>query len=353
MIGLIVPANVKYAPYVQYYVSELEKNGVQYEVITWDRLGLNEDVAYSYKFKTEDKNRKRVLFGYLGFARFVKRVVKKRKYRKLIVFTVAGAFFTRSILNGKYKNKFIFDIRDDSPIARKLPKMLSKLCYSAYRVVASSQNFKKWLPVEPIIGHNADKDMVKEHYADLCENKVNSDCSIVFAGMLVEGKINVELVREFESDQNVKFGFIGKDNDAKEELKKVCSDENIKNVFFQGVYDKKEIVDIYRNQADYVNIIRRKSEVNKNAVPNKLYDAIISGKPVIVLRHNQAIVRYVEKYNLGVVIDKVEREHLLSKIKEYQENVLSGDGFSVGRKEFLDAVLYEISQFENLVKEFV
>lgn len=353
MIGLVVPANVKYAPYVQYYIGELQKSNVKYEVIAWDRLGLDEKVAYSYKFKTSDGNRKRVLFGYFGFATFVKKIIKRRKYDKIIVFTVAAAFFIRGILNGKYKNNFIFDIRDDSPIVRKLPSMVNELCINAYKVVTSSENFKKWIPVDPIIGHNADKAMIVEHYDDLCSNKISENYSIVFAGMLIEGEINLDLVRQFANNPNVKFGFVGKDNDAKYMLAKVCEEEKINNIFYQGVYNKEDIVDIYRNNADYVNIIRRQSEVNRNAVPNKLYDAIISGKPVLVLRHNEAIVRYVEKYNLGVVIDKVEREHILKKIKKYETQVLNEGRYALGRKDFLDSVLSEIEQFENLVREFI
>lgn len=353
MIGLVVPANIKYAPYVQYYISELEKNNVTYEVISWDRLGLDETVTHSYTFKTQDGKRQKVLLGYFGFANFAKKIIKKRKYNKLIIFTVGAAFFMRSILNGKYKKKFIFDIRDDSPIVRKLPSAVDKLCYNAYKVVSSSENFKKWIAVEPIIGHNADKTMIDEHYNDPCLNKVSDKHSIIFAGMLIEGEINIELVRQFANSPNVSFGFVGKENDSKRRLASICEEEKIENVFYQGVYDKKDIVDIYRNNADYVNIVRHKSEVNRNAVPNKLYDAIISGKPVLVLRHNEAIVRYVEKYNLGVVIDEVEKEHISAKIKEYDAQVLSQDGFAFCRKRFLDHVLAEIDQFENLLREFI
>lgn len=353
MIGLIVPANIKYAPYVQYYISELEKNNVTYEVISWDRLGLDESVTHSYKFKTQDGNRKKVLLGYLGFANFAKKTIKKSQYEKLIIFTVGAAFFMRRVLNGKYKKKFIFDIRDDSPIVRKLPTAVDKLCYNAYKVVSSSENFKSWIAVEPIIGHNADKAMIEEHYNDPCLNKVSDKHSIIFAGMLIEGEINIELVRQFANSPDMSFGFVGKENDSKHRLMSLCEEEKIENVFYQGVYEKKNIVDIYRNNADYVNIVRRKSEVNRNAVPNKLYDAAISGKPVLVLRHNEAIVRYVEKFNLGVVIDEVEREHILAKIKEYDVQVLSQEGFASCRKEFLDYILNEINQFENLVREFI
>ncbi|MBQ8583920.1 MAG: hypothetical protein IJ488_04845 [Clostridia bacterium] len=353
MVGLVVPANIKYAPYVQYYINELQKSNVKYEVISWDRLGLDESVDHSFNFITSDGNRKRVLLGYFGFANFVKRIVKKRKYDKLVVFTVAAAFFIRHVLNGKYKNNFIFDIRDDSPIARKFSSAIDKLCHNAYQVVTSSENFKKWIPVNPIIGHNADKSMIMSHYSDNCTNETRDQYAIVFAGMLIEGEINIELVRQFANSPKVRFGFVGKENEAKRELAAVCRKEKIENIFYQGVYDKRDIVDIYRNNADYVNIVRCKSEVNKNAVPNKLYDAIISGKPVLVLRHNEAIVRYVEKYNLGVIIDEVEREHILAKIAEYETRVLSEDGFAIGRKCFLDSVLGEIHQFENLVREFV
>ena len=115
-------------------------------------------------------------------------------------------------------------------------------------------------------------------------------------------------------------------------------------------YKKEEIVSIYKETADFVNIIRKKSQINTDALPNKLYDAVISGKPVIVLEHNTAIVRLVEKYKLGLVVTQDEidsaEEKLLPKMQEF-----SYSDYVSGRIEFIDYVISEQTKFNNIIKE--
>ena len=91
MTGFIVPSNIKYAPYVQYYIDVYKNNGAEFEIISWDRRGVAEDVNYAYHKTVDDHKRFDVLLGYIGFSSFVKKIVKKRKYDKLVVFTVAAA----------------------------------------------------------------------------------------------------------------------------------------------------------------------------------------------------------------------------------------------------------------------
>ena len=47
MIGLIVPSNIKYAPYVNYYVKKLEEEKVPYQIISWNRRGIKEEVDFT------------------------------------------------------------------------------------------------------------------------------------------------------------------------------------------------------------------------------------------------------------------------------------------------------------------
>ena len=113
-----------------------------------------------------------------------------------------------------------------------------------------------------------------------------------------------------------------------------------------------EIVNKYRIHADFINIFRRNTIVNRNALPNKLYDAIVSAVPVVVFRHNEAIVKYVEKYQLGIVIDDSEldtlEKTLLTKIKTFDYG-----SFEKGRRTFLSEVLDDQNKFERMLLSFV
>ena len=53
IIGLIVPGNLKYCPYVSYYIDLFKKNRIAFEIISWNKKALKENVDYSYYYICE------------------------------------------------------------------------------------------------------------------------------------------------------------------------------------------------------------------------------------------------------------------------------------------------------------
>ena len=350
MIGIIIPANLKYAPYVEYYINKLKKDNIDFEIISWNRRGINENVHHSFNYYVKDSNRLKVYTGYFLYSLFVKRIVESRKYTSLIVFTIAGAYAIKSILKSQYKGKYIFDIRDDSPVVKKFPNDFKEICENAYQVIVSSSCFKEWINRESIICHNCSKDSIFQEI-DFCDFKGTSERNIVFAGMLNEQDINIELIKLLKNNMAYKMFFIGTDCVGKQKVFDYVKTNNIKNVFFEGTYDKKNITKIYREKASYVNCIRKESKVNSEAVPNKLYDAVIAGKPIIVMKHNKIIAEYVDNYKLGIVLEKLELDEIENKISIFNEMINNGT-YKDGRKNFLEDVYKEIIAFEQIVEEF-
>ena len=115
-----------------------------------------------------------------------------------------------------------------------------------------------------------------------------------------------------------------------------------------GTYNKDEIIDIYRNQGDLINILRANTAINRDALPNKLYEAVIAGVPLVVFEHNTAISDYAKKYYLGIVLkDESELGNLVSMLDDFDF-----ERYADGRKKFLEQIVNDIDLFEERVKKF-
>lgn len=349
-IGLIIPANMKYSPYIQYYIQNFENKGIKYVTIVWNKRNLNENANFTFEYSCEDYDRKKIFIGHYKFAKKCKKIIKKENIDKFIIFTIAPAFFLGIRYLKKYDNKFILDIRDDSPFRRKFPKEFKKICSMAFSVVVSSSNFTLWTGRKTVLCHNADINTIKNFYNTETHKNIYKPISIVFAGSMIEPDINIEILSKLKNNPNFSFGFIGYNNIGKEKIMDYVKKNDIHNVWFEGTYQKNEIVKKYQRHANLINIFRKNTLVNKNALPNKLYDAIVSAVPIIVFEHNEAICKYVKKYNLGIILQENMCSLEESIIKKYED--FDYDKFKKGRNLFLREVLFDMSLFLDTINEF-
>ena len=305
-IAIIAPANLKYVPYVDNYIRLLKEKGVCFHVLSWDKRGLQEPEAdFVYHFPVSDADRKKMLLGHGLFAHKCRGYIRRNRITKLILLTAAPAFFLGAGFLRKFSGRFILDIRDDTPLVKRFPGTFKKICAMASTVIASSPKFGEWIPVQAQLCHNADTAAITQHMDITPKDRCGTPISIVFAGMLNESRINLEMLQHMGKDSRFQFRFVGRVNEGKEKLRAYAEAQGLNNVSFQGTYNKDEIYGIYAGQADLVNIIREKCKVNRNALPNKLYDAVLAGVPVVVFDHNEAVADYVRQYSLGLVLEEI------------------------------------------------
>lgn len=349
-IGIIAPANCKYVPYITNYISIFKENNIDFKILTWNKADIDEEVSESLDFFVNDSNRKRMLLGYVKFSKKIKHFVKTYEIDRLIILTVAPAFFLGLPFLNKFKSKIVLDIRDDSPFVHYFPRLFNKICNLTHSIIVSSPLFNDWVKHKTIMCHNADVNMLKETQSMAVKVKNNGPVSIVYAGMMIEPDINIEILKSLKSDGRFIHYFVGRSNPGKEQIEKYVSENSLKNVFFFGTYQKDEIVDIYRNNADLVNIFRQNNVINRNALPNKLYDAVMSGVPVVVFKHNKAISDYVLKFNLGIVLEeKIEciGDELVNALDKFDYKA-----FEKGRTNFINKVLDDMKLFERTIIYF-
>ena len=348
-IGLVIPANIKYSPYVNYYIDILKRENVDYRLLVWDKVGIDEDADMTYRYKSSDFDRKRILAGHYLFARRCRAFIREEKIDHLIVFTIAPLFFLGYRFLSHFRGDIIIDIRDDSPFRRNFKKQLDKICQLAENVIVSSPYYAKWLSRKCIQCHNADMEMLRKYRTVDDKKVIRKPFRLVYAGMMIEEDANIQLIQQLGNKEEFVMTYVGRDNPGKDKIRQYVQEKNIANVYFEGEYKKEDIVDIYREKADYANIIRQKTLINRNALPNKLYDAVFSGVPVIVYDHNKAISHYVIKYSLGIVLNEQSdvTDQLLTKAPEFDY-----EAYRSGRELFMRKIEADYHVFEKSIKQF-
>ncbi len=348
-IGLIVPANLKYSPYVKYYTDILKAEGVCFRVMVWDKAGMKEDADLTFSFRSSDFDRKRIMLGHYLFSQRCKRFIRREKIDHLIIFTIAPLFFLGYNFLKHYQGRIIMDIRDDSPFRRQFPQKLLKISELAGLLVVSSPFYAEWFQRESILCHNADQSMIAKYASSYGKERIDLPASIVFAGMMIEEKTNIQVISELTNSDDYRLIFIGRNIGGTETLKQYVQENDIRNVSFEGEFQKEDIVDIYRRKADLVNILREKTMINRNALPNKMYDAVVSGIPIAVYDHNEAIANYVKQYSLGIVLD--EQKDIKDQLYQYI-HAFNPILYKSGRDTFIQQIQNDWKLFENKLTEF-
>lgn len=348
-IGLVIPANLKYSPYVKYYIDILCTEGIQFQTMVWNKTGFIEEADYIFSYKSSDFDRKRIMLGHFLFSRQCKHYIKKEHIDHLIIFTIAPLYFLRYRFLKQFAEKIIIDIRDDSPFRRWFPKKLGEISELAEAVVVSSPYYAAWVSKEAYICHNADLSLIEKYKEGFCKDSFSKPISIAYAGIMIEEQINIRAIQKLANKEEFKLVFIGRDNEGKGKIKEYVTEHGVHNVTFIGEYKKEDIIDLYRANGDIVNILRENTLINQNALPNKLYEAVVSGLPVVVYQHNTAIANYVEKYGLGILLNDQDdlEEQLNRKISEFDFIK-----YQNGRQEFLQMVLKDYNKFRDILIQF-
>ncbi|MBR5736512.1 MAG: hypothetical protein IKX60_06960 [Bacteroidales bacterium] len=348
----ILPALPEYAPYLQYYIKIANECSFDFDVICWNRKGEENaftDNYYVYNHPTSDSFLpiKKMMEIY-GFCHYVRKIINRRYYRCIFTFTIADSVFLAFYLKRRYKGKYIFDIRDYSPVAnsRLFKKRLDTLlCNSAANVI-SSEGFKRWLPskYKYITCHNTDIDKIKEsiNHNVVCSKK--EDLSVLTIGALRDIFANKQVIDAFANQTNIVLNFIG-DGNATPFLKQYCEDCAVKNAFFYGRY-KKEEEDGFVSKCDIMNLVMSHNIVSDYLMSNRFYLAVRFRKPIIV-NDKCFQAEQVRKYGLGLVVSDFCQ--LKNAVESYWDS-LNMTQFNDNCLNYLKLVYNEQASFRSRIK---
>lgn len=350
-IGVVCAANIISSPYVKYYTDILDELNINYDILIWNKLNIEENdyqsiISYNKRFDNKSSKIKKIL-GYYSYSRFVINNIKKNKYDKLILLTAQSGVLIYRYLEKNYLNNYILDIRDYAN-AKYYMKILTKLVKNSYMTSISSNGFLKWLPKSKkyIKSHNTSSAYINNFVDEVGFKDMPIKVSTI--GQIRDYESNKNVIDIFKNNKSFEMNFIGKGS-SENDLKLYCDSNNIQNVEFKGRY-KKEEEKYHYIHSDLINICVGHVAEETGVLANRLYNAVIYGKPIIIERGSY-MSKLVENYNLGVSIN-IKEPDILQVISKYIAN-FNPIEFNRGRREFLKNVKKDMNKFENSVKLFI
>ncbi len=346
-VAIIIMCNLYAAPYVRYYTNILEQLGIPYDIISWNRSGIEETGVLAFNLE-EHKSRFFRILDYIRYRNFVKSKLAEGTYDKVIISTIFIMLLIFPFLKSKYKNNYVFDIRDYC-IMLKLRYFRAKFdaaIRNAALVVISSDGFKQWLPkdIPYLIGHNT---ATARPLDTLAEIKGKTTYKILTIGFLRHFKADRALTEALADDPAFELEFVGAGN-HEQMLRDFVASRNITNVRLQGRYAKQDEPK-YLEGVSLMNLLRNKNINTITLMTNRFYLSLSYGVPMMVYENTEQ-ARWVEKYNLGVVIDKKSsiKEQIIRYLRAFDS-----EQFNTGRNACLQRVEQDIQAFEAGVKGYL
>lgn len=343
-IALICPSNMLYMPYVGNYEILLRENNINYDIINWDRFGIEEVSEFTYR--DNKVGHQRSFIDYYKYKRFIIKCLESIKYDKVVIFGIQLSFFLKKIIQTKFSGNFVLDIRDYNKILNIFnPK---KIIEGSYFVTISSPKYKEWLPISNkyIINHNTNinkNDKLIE--PKFCNKK---EFTISYIGSLANFEENRDFIKSLKGSSKFSLNFYGQGviNDKLEEYINI---NDIDNVNIYGRYEKEEETQYYI-ESDLINMVLYNKNINdKTCLSNRLYNSVLYGRPMVAIS-GIYLSEVINRFNLGLVVnsyDKME-EKLLDYLSRF--NI---DKYNKGREMFLDKILKENMIFKKRFIEFI
>ena len=340
-------------PYSKQYEDVINELNIKYDIVFWDRftngkLEKNKNEYIIHKKCSLGGGKIKKIFPMIYFRNTVKKIINNNKYDRIIVLNTLPAVLLKKTLIKNFFNNYILDIRDYTYEKYNFyKKIVDDLVENSFYTNISSKGFLVFLKENSKIhiGHNISNND-EMYYSDNIQKK--KKINIGFVGVVRYEKENQYLLNAIKNDDRFECIYVGRSYPDCN-LEQYCINENIENVSFEGEFNNKDKKNIYKN-IDVINAIYGNNSLEvQTALPNKLYDAIIFKKPMIVSKKTY-LAKIVEKYKLGIAVDLGEDIKL--KLEEYI-NSFDSNSFDENANRLLKIVNEDQMKIEIKIKEFL
>ncbi len=355
MVGIIFIGDLYVCPYLHRYTTICDINQVEYEVLFWNRCGekLNLPKNYLYFEKTSKEEQNFIIksIDFFKYRNWLKRCIKQRKYEKLIILSTLSGIVLFDLIS-KYKNRYIFDIRDYSYEHLKLfYKIERKIIRNSYYTAISSPGFKNFLPQNDyFIIHNmqsSDLDHLgrfhKKHYGEVL--------NIVWNGTMRYFEHQRKIIKKLANDSRFIMYYYG-DGPQLNKYKQYIEEHNIKNVFFTGKYNNSEKSKLLKN-ADILNNsywIEGKEKEVLYALSNRYYDGLIYRIPQLVeAKTYKASLCEINEIGIGIAPNI---ENFSDKLYEWYFNI-NQSRFEENCQKLLTKAIKEDREMSEKLTDFL
>ena len=306
-------AKIKYMPYLNLYLDNIDTSKNEVHVLYWNRdlqqeaLPRGKNIIW-HEFKCyqeDDVSRFTKIGSFLKFRNFAKSVIKKEKFDFLITLTTVVSVLLSDILIKKYPQKYFFDYRDITYEGLSVYKrILWSIVKNSTKTFVSSDAFRGYFPqsqqkkihttynlLEDSLSHREDK----EAYG------VSSDkIRIAFWGFIRHEEINKSIIKSLANDGRFQLHYYGREQETGKALKAYAAELKAENVFFHGEYKPEDRYEFIKN-TDIIHNIYDDSNMML-AMGNKFYDGIIFRIPQICTK-GSFMSEMAEQYGVGKAVD--------------------------------------------------
>ncbi len=351
-------AKIKYMPYLNLYLENIDTEENEVHVLYWNRDLQQEDVSHLknvslHEFKCyqeDDVSRLTKIGSFLKFRSFTKALIKKEKFDFLIVLTSVLSVLISDVLLGKYKNKFFFDYRDAtyeriSPYKRIIWSIVEK----SRLTFVSSDAFRGYFPQSQQKKIHTTYNLLQDslsHRDDKALFGTKSErIRIAFWGFIRHEEINIKIIKRLINDERFELHYYGREQETARNLKQYAESCNADNVFFHGEYRPEERYEFVKN-TDIIHNIYDDSNMML-AMGNKFYDGMIFRIPQICTK-GSFMGKMAEKYGIGKQIHP-DNPDFADDIYNYYSGIKT-DEFKTACDKALKEVLQDNDRTTECIK---
>lgn len=314
MVGIICFWDRLATPYLAKYENLLQQNGVDYEVVLWNRTpdeGMpeidREGNTVSINLPCTGSLSKRVL-RFLKWRSVAKKVIQKRKYSALIMLSTVPTVLLGGFLLRDFRQRYLFDIRDYTFEKYKpLRKLMMHLINNSALTAISSKGYMRWLePSEKImVNHNITVDRAEGYVAPDLQNQ--NLLRFAFVGNVRLDTQTEALMLQLKDRADFEQHFYGRILPTCD-IQKIARDWKIDNLFLHGPFDvtqkQRFFEDIDLLNAVYANA-RKEEDIplgDSTPIPNRLYDCLVFYRPLVASKGTY-LAELIDTYGLGCTVN--------------------------------------------------
>ncbi len=217
----------------------------------------------------------------------------------------------------RYKKKLVYDIYDYYVDSHHIPRIIKGIIRSIDNKIISNsdaviicnekriQQIKPATPRKLYIIHNSPELCLCNEFPSIAPKK-RSFRIVFIGGIAKKGRYIFEMIEAVRERNDCEL-IIGGFGSGEDEIKLIS--QNNENIIFIGKQDYEDVLSI-ENTADVLTALYDPSLHNhKYAAPNKFYEALMLGKPIICAK-NTNIDKIVNEESIGWVLDIPENDFI-------------------------------------------
>ena len=285
---------LKFMPYMNFYLDNIDKNRHDIHLLCWNRdllpdTSLNTDgiTIHEYEcYQEDDVPKAEKLKSFAGYRKYALELLKKEQFDFIIIAHSLTGIVLWDYISVKYRGRYIFDYRDftyESFLPFKCA--VAALVKNSVFTFVSSDAYRIYLPpteahkIHTI--HNLDSQLLSSWDSNCSYVNQADKIRVGFWGFIRDYRLNCKIIEELGNDSRFELHYYGREHAICLDLKKFTEDKGFSNVFFHGEYNPEDKAEILKN-TDLIHNIYDDTGA-RLATGNKFYDGIIAGKPQVCM----------------------------------------------------------------------